>query len=129
MSLTDDVLLQTGDEKSAGYISDERNVGATNTFVQKACAGKPGGMPYTHEGIMFSNLAYELAVDALLHDGPGQVPRLNLDDVCSVVATKGLTSEDIIHTTGTVLVAGFNIGSQLPTNGEPPIKPYAQMPV
>lgn len=109
MSLTDDVLLQSGDENAAGYIYDERDVGATNTFVQKVCAGKLGGIPYTHEGIMFSNLAYELAADALLHDGPGQVWRLNLDDVCSVIATKGLESEDIIHTMGTVLVAGLTL--------------------
>lgn len=129
MSLTDDVILQTGDERSAGYVNDERNVGATNTFIQKACAGKLGGIPYTHEGVMFSNLAYELTVDALLHDGPGQVSRLNLDDVCSVVATEGLESEDIIHTMGTILVAGFNIGTQTPTYGEPPIKPYAQLSV
>jgi hypothetical protein len=125
MSLTDDVVPQLGGPSASGYIEDERHVGVSNTFIQEVCSLQLGGIPYTHEGVMFSNLAYDMAIDALTHDGPGEVSRLNLKQTCSYIAIDGLDVTDIIHTELATPQAFYNIFTQPATNGEPPIKAYA----
>lgn len=126
MSLSDNFVPQLGGEEASGYIEDERNVGASNVFIQEACAGKPGGGVYTHESMLLSNLAYDLAVDALTHDGPGDVSRLNLGETCSYVVTQGLSDLDVFHTELTIPISLYNVFTHVPVPDEPPIEKYAQ---
>lgn len=126
MSLTDECVTQLGGKAASGYIEDARNVGVSNYWIQEACALQPGGGVYDHVGVLFSNLAYELTVDALTHDGPGKVERLDLSKTCGEIATPGLSVLDIIESQLTIVVAFFNIFSHPATAGEPPIRSYAQ---
>lgn len=125
MSLTDEFVPQLGGESASGYIFDVRHVGATNVFVQEVCAGQLGGGVYTHSGTMASNLAYELALDALTHDGPGHVGRLNLDSACGSVVIEGMSVLDVVETENTSPVTLYNIFTHKAEPGEPPIRPYA----
>ncbi|KAK5701512.1 hypothetical protein LTR97_004327 [Elasticomyces elasticus] len=125
MSTTDNVVPQLGGPAASGYIRDARNVGVTNVFIQETCALQPGGVPYTHEGAMSSNLAFDLAVDAITHEGPGRLDRLNLAKTCSFAATEGLTALDVVYTAGATTQALYNILAASGATGEPLIKPYA----
>lgn len=126
MSLTDEIALQIGGEAATGFIEDKREVGVTNTWIQEACALQPGGGVYDHVGILFSNLAYELTLDALSHDGPGKVDRLDKAKVCGEIAIPGLSVSDIIQSQLSLVVALYNILATAQSPGEPPIKSYAQ---
>ena len=98
MSLTDNFLPQVGGSAASGFIEDARGVGVTNAFIQEICALQPGGISYLHEGVMFSNLAYDLAIDALTHDGPGEVARLDLRKNCRFLANDGLSVTEVVQT-------------------------------
>lgn len=126
MSLTDNFLPQVGGSAASGFIEDARGVGVTNAFIQEICALQPGGISYLHEGVMFSNLAYDLAIDALTHDGPGEVARLDLRKTCSFLATDGLSVTDVVQTELATPQGFYNIFTYPSTPGEPPIKEYAR---
>lgn len=81
--------------------------------------------PELTKGAMFSNLAYDLAVDAITHDGPGDLSRLDLVKTCSYVATEGLTVEDTIYTEMATPQAFYNILTYPPAIAEPAIMAYA----
>jgi hypothetical protein len=99
-SSTDSVVQpQTGTGASA-YIKDARNVGVSNSEVQSVCNGKPAGLFYTHEGVLYHPLAYALAVDALTHAGPGQTSRLDLNAICNTITSPGLSLADVVATEG-----------------------------
>lgn len=126
ISVTDNIVPQLGGQAASEFVEDARGVGVTNAFIQEICASKRGGIPYTHEGTMFSNLAYDLAVDALLHDGPGDVKRLDLVKSCGSVVIEGLSVLDITRTEAATPQTFYNIFATLPTAGEPPIRAYAR---
>lgn len=103
-----------------------RNVPYTNNQIQTICAGQPGGSPYTHEGVLYSPLMYALTIDALTHDGPGRIERLDLATVCSQFVAPGLSLADVLATEGLIPLALLNIllypGK---VQNEPPVMQYA----
>jgi hypothetical protein len=111
---------------ASAYIKDERKVGVSNTQLQLACPGQIAGSFYTHEGMLVNPLAWALAVDALTHDGPGDLSRIDLDTVCGQFLPPGLTLEDFLGTEATLVLAAVNIIEYgYIGEDEPPIKAYA----
>lgn len=122
----DEVVQPQSGTGASAYLLDARNVGVTNNEVQVVCKGQPGGSIYTHESMMASSLAFALAKDALTHDGPGKVERLNLDKVCSTYLAPGLGLGDLLVTENTLTYAALAIVAfPVRTNQEPAIKSYA----
>lgn len=119
------VQPQTGNGAS-GFISNTRQVGASNYEIQTICAGQPGGSLYTHEGVLFSPLTLALIEDALKNPGPGMASRLDLKTVCSTYAAPGLVVEDVLATESVFNVQGYNILAYEPkVTSEPALMAYA----
>ncbi|KXJ86499.1 hypothetical protein Micbo1qcDRAFT_219036 [Microdochium bolleyi] len=103
--------------------------GATNVEVQQACGGKGlAGTIYTHESMLANPLAFAMAKDALTHDGPGQLARVEggLDAVCKPYLTPGLGLDELLLTENAVLIAGLTLllyPNKVPV--EPRLKSYA----
>jgi len=103
--------------------------GATNVEVQHACAGKGlAGTFYTHESMLANPLTFALAKDALTHDGPGQLSRVEggLDQVCKPYLAPGLELDDLLLTENAALIAGLSLllyPNKVPS--EPSLKAYA----
>lgn len=128
-SIFDEIVQPQEDPNASGSINDARGVGVTNVELQAVCtAALPGGAPFNdHEGVLINALAYNLAVDALTHPGPGQLSRVNAAQQCEKFAADGLSLEDILATYALIPEAAVNILAFEPkTNTEPPIMPYAQ---
>ncbi|KAF4998698.1 hypothetical protein FGRMN_3024 [Fusarium graminum] len=125
-SFFDEVVQpQEGTEASA-YLLDARNVGVTNAEVQQVCSGKLAGSFYTHESILANPLTFALVKDALTHEGPGKVSRLDLSKVCSTSLATGLGLEDLLITENAVVIAGLSLVLYLPkVSEEPAVKQYA----
>jgi pimeloyl-ACP methyl ester carboxylesterase len=118
------VQPMTGTEASA-YLLDARNVGVTNAEVQKVCPGQPAGTLYTHEGVLYNPLAFALAKDAITHDGPGDISRLDLASVCSTYLTPGLGLDEFLVTENSILMGGLAMLLYQPKPFEEPlIKAY-----
>ncbi|KAF4341978.1 lipase B [Fusarium beomiforme] len=125
-SFLDEIVQPQVGTSASAYLLDERNVGVTNAEVQKVCAGKPGGSFYTHESMLVNPLSFALAKDALTHDGPGDISRLNLGTVCGSSLAPGLGLEDLLITENSIVIAGIALVTYLPkVKEEPAIKGYA----
>ncbi|KAJ5166631.1 lipase [Penicillium canariense] len=119
------VQPQVGPDASA-HLGDIRGVGVTNALVQDVCAGQPAAGFYTHEGVLYNPLAWALALDAIAHDGPGSVSRVDLKRVCAQVLAPQLGLGDVLGTEGLLLVAVAELLAYQPRNtGEPAIEGYA----
>lgn len=121
------VQPQVGTGASA-YIGDARGVGALNVQVEAACGPDHlvgGDSFYDHAGVLYHPLTYALIVDAIAHGDAGDLSRIDIDDVCSTYATRGLSVVDVVDT-----VAIIPIGTVLfltapeQTLVEPPLMPY-----
>lgn len=111
---------------ASALLGDARGVGVTNAHLQTVCAGQPAGGFYTHEGVLYNPLTWKLAVDAIMHDGPARISRLDLPKVCGEVLAPELEMEDLFGTEGLLLVAAAELVSYQPQAvGEPPIRGYA----
>jgi hypothetical protein len=122
-SATDEVVQpQTGDGASSP-LNDERGVGVSNVLVQDVCPGQRAGGFYTHEGILLNPIAYALARDALLHDGPGQVSRLNLESICGHYLAPSLKLDHFVLTENSVV---FAAGATLLYHGKSLTEPIIQ---
>ncbi|KAG0156758.1 hypothetical protein PDIDSM_3939 [Penicillium digitatum] len=116
---------QSGGEASAA-LGGMRGVGVSNVQVQVACAGRAAGGPYSHSAMLVNPLAYALFVDALVHEGPGRLERIDLDAVCGESLAPGLDVDDVLgmeavsNVVGVldVLLYGYD-GTQ-----EPPLRGY-----
>ncbi|CAI7639662.1 unnamed protein product [Penicillium manginii] len=97
------VQPQVGTGASA-FLGDVRGVGVSNVQVQGACAGLPGGGPYLHETMLVNPLAWALFVDAITHDGPGELSRVDLGTVCGQLVAPGLGVDDLLETEAMTLV-------------------------
>lgn len=123
----DEIVQPQSGNDASGIIKDDRNVGVTNNEVQKICPNKPAGKYYTHEGTLYNPVGYELAVDALTHDGPGQLSRIDLDTECGRIVPDKLTYTDILATEALIpeaLVLLLSYDDKI--KEEPSIKSYAQ---
>ncbi|KAF5551446.1 lipase B [Fusarium napiforme] len=125
-SFLDEIVQPQEGTGASAYLLDERNIGVTNAEVQKVCAGKPGGSFYTHESMLINPLSFALAKDALTHDGPGKISRLDLGTVCASSLAPGLGMEDLLITENAIVIAGISLVTYLPkVKEEPAIKEYA----
>lgn len=125
-SFLDEIVQPQEGTGASAYLLDERSVGVTNAEVQKVCAGKPGGSFYTHESMLINPLSFALAKDALIHDGPGKISRLDLGTVCASSLAPGLGLEDLLITENSILIAGITLVTYLPkVKQEPAIMEYA----
>jgi hypothetical protein len=124
----DEVVQPQSDPDASAALKDHRKVGVTNTQIQLACPGKPAGSFYLHETMLVNPVAYALFVDAMTHDGPGQLSRIDLDTVCDQLVPPGLGLEDLLGTEAVTVVLGvldtLSYGEYVDI--EPPIKPYAR---
>ncbi|KAJ5150612.1 uncharacterized protein N7500_010801 [Penicillium coprophilum] len=118
------VQPQSGKLASAA-LGDVREVGVSNVQVQVACAGRAAGGFYSHSAMLVNPLAYALFLDALAHDGPGRLERIDLNAVCGELLAPGLDVYDFLgmeavsNVVGVldVLLYGFD-------GSEPPLKDY-----
>jgi hypothetical protein len=125
-SSTDEIVEPQSGTAASGYLLGNNGAKVTNNEIQKVCADQVGGTFYTHEGVMYSSLAYALAKDALINGGPGQISRLDLATVCASYLAPGLSLEDVITTEESIVNAAVAIlvypGK---VTSEPPIMSYA----
>ncbi|CAG8043188.1 unnamed protein product [Penicillium olsonii] len=91
----DFVVQPQSGEGASGLLGDARGVGVSNTQVQVVCAGEAGGGFYSHSGMLVHPLAYALFLDALGHEGPGRVERIDLG-VCRDSLAPGLGLGDFL---------------------------------
>ncbi|KAJ5179692.1 hypothetical protein N7492_002902 [Penicillium capsulatum] len=125
----DQIVQPQIDPNASAALKDVRGVGRSNTQIQLACPGMPAGLVYFHETMLVNPIAYALFVDALTHDGPGQLSRIDLDSVCSQLLPPGLGLDDLLGTEAVATVLGtLDILSYgyLGDNTEPPLKSYAR---
>ncbi|KAJ5295300.1 hypothetical protein N7508_010121 [Penicillium antarcticum] len=123
------VAPQVGPEASA-RLKDVRGVGVTNTQIQLACPGKPAGTLYTHDPLLFNSLVYALFADALTHDGPADLSRVDLDTVCNQLIAPGLVLTDMLGSEVEAYVYNAIDSSTYKgsaSSEEPPIKEYARI--
>lgn len=72
--------------------------------------------------MLYNPIGYALLVDALTHDGPGQVDRIS-KDICGDYLTEGLNLADLQLTENTLVVAVISLLlSGESTTQEPPVK-------
>ncbi|SCV52063.1 related to lipase B precursor [Fusarium fujikuroi] len=125
-SFLDEIVQPQEGTGASAYLLDERSVSVTNAEVQKVCAGKPGGSFYTHESMLINPLSFALAKDALIHDGPGKISRLDLGAICASSLAPGLGLEDLLITENSIVIAGITLVTYLPkVKQEPAIMEYA----
>lgn len=124
----DEVVQPESDPNASATLHDARNVGVTNTQIQLACPEKPAGSFCLHETMLVNPISYALFVDALTHDGPGNLSRIGLDTVCNQLVPPGLGLEDLLGTEAMalVLIVVDLLSYGYTGNTEPPVKPYAQ---
>ncbi|KAI9776642.1 MAG: hypothetical protein M1839_009448 [Geoglossum umbratile] len=124
-STTDEIVQPQIDPWASSFLNDARDVGATNYQVQTLCAGHRAGGFYSHGGVLYHPLAWALTVDALTHDGPGKIDRIDRASVCATVAATGLTVGDVTATEAILLIGAKNGLFYLPKVGtEPAFMPY-----
>lgn len=124
----DQVVEPQKSPRASAELRDIRGVGVMNSQIQLACPGKTAGSVYLHETMLVNPLAYALFVDALTHDGPGDLSRIDLDEVCDQVVPPGLDLDDFLGTevaaTGLGTVNSMMYGNH--SNVELPLKMYAK---
>ncbi|KAH8681911.1 hypothetical protein BX600DRAFT_32636 [Xylariales sp. PMI_506] len=103
--LLDEVVQPQQGTGASAYLGDARGVGVINVELQTACLGQPGGSFYEHAGVLYASLTYALIVDALTHDGPGDLSRIDLNSVCAQYAAPGLTLVDTLATIALIPIA------------------------
>lgn len=102
----DEIVQPQSGTGASAFLKDARGVGVTNIEVQSICPGQPAGGLYTHESMLLNPLTYALIVDALTHDGPGNLDRIDKTTVCQQVFAPGITLEDAIATESLIVIAG-----------------------
>ncbi|KAJ5092124.1 hypothetical protein NUU61_006994 [Penicillium alfredii] len=123
----DNIVQPMSGPNASARLGDVRNVGVTNAHLQTVCAGQPAGGFYTHDGVLYNPLAWALAIDAITHDGPASLSRINLAQVCQGILWPTLDLKDMLATEGLLLIAVMELlAYQPPALDEPPIKEYTK---
>lgn len=77
--------------------------------------------------MLFNNIAFALAVDALTNDGPGQPDSLDMGSICPTYSPPGSGVADILATETVIVVAVCNVAEHEPKVLDVPgIKDYAR---
>lgn len=122
----DEIVQPQSGPGASAFLLDARGVGVTNAEAQVVCRGQPGGGFYSHGGLLASSLAIALAKDALTNEGPGEVSRLDLADVCGAYLAPGLGLREFLVTGEAVIIGLLASVLHLPKVAvEPRIKEYA----
>lgn len=122
----DEIVEPMSGANASAILADARGVGVTNVHLQTVCAGQPAGGVYTHEGVLYNSLAWALAIDAITHEGPADLSRLDLAQVCQQELPPALDLEDLLGTEGLMLVAVAELLAYQPqATSEPLTKAYA----
>ena len=109
-------------EELQAYVLEQAYFVPRTQMVQRIYAQSPDV-----SGVTYNALAYALAVDALTHDGPGQLSRIDVRAECAKFATDGLSLADIFATEALIPIAGAAIlAYPNKVTTEPPIMAYAQ---
>ncbi|KAF2668083.1 alpha/beta-hydrolase [Microthyrium microscopicum] len=125
-SATDDIVQPQSGTGASAFLQDGRNFGVTNAELQTICPGQPAGGVVSHGDVLINALAYALAVDALTHDGPGSLSRIDLPTVCAQPIAPGLDLNDFLLNESTSIFALLAISEYNPKVAvEPPLKSYA----
>ncbi|KAJ5120438.1 lipase B [Penicillium bovifimosum] len=125
-STFDEIVQPMFGPNASAILGDVRGVGVKNVHLQTECAGKPAGGFYTHEGVLYNPLAWAVAIDAITHDGPADLARVDMENVCLQVLPQELGLSDLLGTEGLVLIAVAEALIYQPhVLKEPPIKKYA----
>ncbi|KAJ6591475.1 hypothetical protein DFH09DRAFT_176162 [Mycena vulgaris] len=122
-SATDEIAQpQIGDDATA-LLKDDNHVGVTPVRVQDAniCGGKLAGGVATHEGMLYHPLTLALLEDAMTHDGPGDLSRVDLDRLCDQLVADGMTLDALIQTEAGVAKAGAAFIQYRPYLKEEPV--------
>jgi hypothetical protein len=127
-STFDEIVQPMFGSNASAILGDVRGVGVKNVHLQTECAGKPAGGVYTHEGVLYNPLAWAVAIDAITHDGPADLARVDMENVCQQVLPQELGLSDLFGTEGLVLIAVAEALIYQPhVLREPPIKKYARL--
>jgi hypothetical protein len=80
--------------------------------------------------MLVSPVARALLVDALKHDGPGRIDRIDWDIACDQLLASGLTLEDLLGTEATTILYGVLTTTKYRQIGyvKPPLKENARQP-
>jgi hypothetical protein len=105
----DEVVEPQQGTGASAYMKDTRGVGVTNHEVQRICGGRLGGGFYGHASTLAHPLTYALIVDALTHEGPGRLDRIDVASVCDNIIAPGLDLDDYLATMGLIPVAGVSL--------------------
>ncbi|KAJ9489732.1 hypothetical protein VN97_g3552 [Penicillium thymicola] len=123
-----DVIVQPqSGEWASAALGDVRGVGMSNVQVQVACAGRAAGGSYSHSAMLVHPLAYALFIDALVHDGPGRLERIDLGAVCGESIAPGLDVNDFLgmeavsNVVGVLDVLWYGYNNE---SDEPPLRDY-----
>ncbi|KAL4811536.1 hypothetical protein BDV18DRAFT_156122 [Aspergillus unguis] len=126
-STFDEIVQPQSGNNASAILKDVRGVGVTNNLAQTVCGSQPAGGAYTHEGMLYSPLSWALAADALRHDGPGDVSRIDVEKVCADIVAPQLGVDDLLGSEGLLLVAAANLLAYVPKAfNEPAVASYAQ---
>lgn len=127
-SIFDQIVQPQAGTDASAFVQDARGVGATNIEIQSTCTLlQPAGTLYAHEGVLYNSLAIAAAIDALTHDGPADLSRIDLGTVCQQIADPRLSLADVFATEALIPIAAFQVAAYPhKITEEPPIKAYAQ---
>ncbi|KAJ7446716.1 putative lipase [Mycena latifolia] len=127
-SATDEIAQpQTGDDATA-LLKDANSVGVTPVRVQDSnvCGGKLAGGVATHEGMLYHPLTLAMLEDAMTHDGPGDLSRVDIDHLCGLAVAEGMSLSALVDTEAGVAKAGAAFVQYRPyLKDEPAIASYA----
>lgn len=125
-STTDEFVQPMSGDNASALLSNAHHAGVTNNHLQDICSGQVAGGIYTHEGVLYNPVSWALAVDALTHDGPGNVSRIDLDAACQRFLAPQLELDDLLGTEGLLLVSTVELLVYQPKMvHEPEIAGYA----
>lgn len=90
---TDDVVQPQHEANVSAFLNDERDVGVHNVELQLECPLLPLALVGTHESALWGAPLQALIKDALTHDGPADIPRIeNWNSECQKVVADSLTA-------------------------------------
>lgn len=101
----DEIVEPQQGTAASAYLQGPSTLVTNNEFQTVCPAGSGGASFFGHATSLYNPLGYALVVDALTHDGPGLVSRLDLTSVCAAFSAPGLTIADNLETAALIPVA------------------------
>ncbi len=122
---TDEIVEPQQGAAASAYLLDTRGVGVSNNYLQDMCPLQPAGSFVTHEGVGYNPITFALIQDAVMHNGPGEISRINLPILCEQYAASVFTIQDVLTFEASIpfALATFETysGQRYALDTEPPI--------